>query len=219
MGYKWQFQDEFGNWIEYGKISSAKSSPCVVTTSSEDIERQYDENPRRLIILKSDYWTYELNFNTMKQTNMTTKVTRDVRRVADDLWSAMDHVSPWQYEYTNVRALLKLDKEPKFIFKIINTKREAVFDARMAQLQRYQPFVKYEIKELFHGTSSSNAISIAHENIDFARHGPNYIYGNGAYFTNNIKMADHYGDAIFICKVLVGRVTRGSSNVSQASKD
>ncbi|XP_018016952.1 protein mono-ADP-ribosyltransferase PARP11-like [Hyalella azteca] len=220
MGYKWQFQDEFGNWIQYGKISSSKNSACKVTTSSEAIERQFAKNPNAIIRITSPTFQYRLDFNTMKQTNLRTQVIRDVRRVAEDRWGAMNYAfEPWFRKYTKVVAPLKLDKKPKLIYQVINTKREDVFKARMAQLQRKNPHVKYEIKELFHGTSSSNAISIAHENIDFARHGPNYICGKGAYFTNDVEMSRRYGDAIFICKVLVGLFIKGNSNISKAPED
>ncbi|XP_018016000.1 protein mono-ADP-ribosyltransferase PARP11-like [Hyalella azteca] len=84
MGYKWQFKDEHGKWIDYGKVSSGNIQACTVTASSEAIERAFAKNPKARLLIKSPAHQYRLDFNTMKQTNLRTQVTRDVRRVVDN---------------------------------------------------------------------------------------------------------------------------------------
>ncbi|XP_018020367.1 protein mono-ADP-ribosyltransferase PARP12 [Hyalella azteca] len=82
--YKWQFMDEHNNWIEYGKVSSGNDQSCVVTSTSADLERQFSKNPTSVIQLQSNTHKYSLDFASMKQTNLQTQVTRNVRRIVED---------------------------------------------------------------------------------------------------------------------------------------
>ncbi|XP_018017870.1 protein mono-ADP-ribosyltransferase PARP11-like [Hyalella azteca] len=232
--YKWQFRDENGYWIDYGNVSSGNDLDCRVTASSVTIEREFAKNPNSKIQISSLEHNYTLDFTTMKQTNLKTQVTRDVRRVKDPFRCVVNfhrhmspeitEITPEDGEYTRALQLLK-PTSPNFnlhsLFKINNHYLETAFENKRAQLQHQNPTVQYEVKWLFHGTSSSNVTSIADGNIDWRLHGSKtgQLYGRGAYFASQASESRRYGDTVFICNDLVGLTTTGDSNTIKPPKD
>ncbi|XP_047737928.1 protein mono-ADP-ribosyltransferase PARP11-like [Hyalella azteca] len=81
--YKWQFMDEHKKWINYGQVSSGNDPACVVAATSADIEKEFAKNPKSVIQIQSQSHQYQLDFSTMKQTNLQTQVSRDVRRIVE----------------------------------------------------------------------------------------------------------------------------------------
>ncbi|XP_047738536.1 protein mono-ADP-ribosyltransferase PARP11-like [Hyalella azteca] len=164
----------------------------------------------------------------MKQTNTRTLVTKDVRRVYS--YYSEEHLlqtpngPPEQARYSEAQELLKpvlTSSRTRSIFKINNPYLKTAFENKKAQLQHQNPNVQYEVKWLFHGTSSSNVTSIADENIDWRLHGTKtgQLYGRGAYFASQASDALRYGDVIFICHVLVGLTATGSPDTIKPPKD
>ncbi|XP_047738535.1 protein mono-ADP-ribosyltransferase PARP12-like [Hyalella azteca] len=254
-GYQWEFLDENDFWIEYGRVSTGNDAACRVNISSGTLELQFAKYPNSKIQFWSQKHIYTLDFTTMKQTNLLTRVTRDVRRVRDP-FRCDEHIhenrsnevmiitnlsyqklllipngpmcstvpiAPGHAEYSRVVGLLlcSLSCYPRSIFKINNPYLINAFENKRAQLQNQNSNVQYEVKCLFHGTSSSNVTSIAEENIDWRLHGTKIgqLYGRGAYFASNACNSRLYGDAIFICHVLVGLTATGSPDTIKPPKD
>ncbi|XP_051248056.1 uncharacterized protein LOC127358760 [Dicentrarchus labrax] len=70
---QWQFQDKGGIWKEYTR------GRC--STSSQDIQSQYQKNPTGSMMFTVKNVRYKLNFADMTQTNLSTRTTRLVRRL------------------------------------------------------------------------------------------------------------------------------------------
>uniref|UniRef100_A0A3Q3A7L4 Si:ch211-244b2.3 n=3 Tax=Kryptolebias marmoratus TaxID=37003 RepID=A0A3Q3A7L4_KRYMA len=74
---RWQFQDMDGLWKDYSKAYG------LCSVSSSDIELQYQQNPTgTMMFTTSQLFTYELNFSSWTQRNLSTNTTRSVRRLA-----------------------------------------------------------------------------------------------------------------------------------------
>ncbi|KAK1790563.1 hypothetical protein P4O66_014438 [Electrophorus voltai] len=74
---QWQYNDENGYWKDYVK-GSARGS-CTI--SSQDIERQYQQNSTGSMSFRTGRFNYILDFSAMIQTNMSTQTKRPVRRL------------------------------------------------------------------------------------------------------------------------------------------
>ncbi|XP_047431549.1 LOW QUALITY PROTEIN: uncharacterized protein si:ch211-244b2.3 [Mugil cephalus] len=72
---RWQFQDVDGVWKDYSKGFRQCSS------SSQDIELQYQLNPSGTMTFTTNNFSYEINFTAMTQRNRSTNTTRPVRRL------------------------------------------------------------------------------------------------------------------------------------------
>ncbi|XP_047736446.1 protein mono-ADP-ribosyltransferase PARP12-like [Hyalella azteca] len=81
--FKWQFMDEQRNWIDYGQASSV-SRNWTVSSKPVDIENEFAKNPNSAIEIQLNSNRYSLDFRAMKQTNLRTRITRDVRRVLEN---------------------------------------------------------------------------------------------------------------------------------------
>uniref|UniRef100_A0A3Q1K5V5 WWE domain-containing protein n=1 Tax=Anabas testudineus TaxID=64144 RepID=A0A3Q1K5V5_ANATE len=75
---QWQFEGNSGSWYMF-KHRRGTSTECSV--ASDDIERTYQQNPSGTMTFQVSGQTYELDFTAMIQTNLTTNMTRKVRRV------------------------------------------------------------------------------------------------------------------------------------------
>uniref|UniRef100_UPI00398F3A7D protein mono-ADP-ribosyltransferase PARP12-like n=1 Tax=Pristiophorus japonicus TaxID=55135 RepID=UPI00398F3A7D len=73
---KWQFSGSHGNWNDFDQQCG---TACSVT--SADIESQYRENRCGCMMFYVNNSKYRLDFSAMTQTNLSTRVTRSVRRV------------------------------------------------------------------------------------------------------------------------------------------
>ncbi|KAI4874668.1 hypothetical protein NFI96_031158, partial [Prochilodus magdalenae] len=74
---RWQFKDMDGCWKDYVKGSGRGS--CTI--SSQDIEVQYQQNSTGTMSFSTGSFSYQLNFSAMVQTNLSTRTTRQVRRL------------------------------------------------------------------------------------------------------------------------------------------
>ncbi|KAM9334822.1 protein mono-ADP-ribosyltransferase PARP11-like [Symphorus nematophorus] len=73
---RWQFQDTDGIWKDYARVYNQCS------TSSQDIEVQYQQNPSGTMRFTTRNYSYELNFAAMTQRNLSTNMTRSIRRLS-----------------------------------------------------------------------------------------------------------------------------------------
>uniref|UniRef100_A0A8C4RYG8 Uncharacterized LOC114662882 n=1 Tax=Erpetoichthys calabaricus TaxID=27687 RepID=A0A8C4RYG8_ERPCA len=74
--YGWYFLDNM-QWKEYGCQSSSKVQASV---TSGDIEQIYQQNPFSSCTFTAGRMNYVIDFSAMTQTNLQTKIERDVRR-------------------------------------------------------------------------------------------------------------------------------------------
>lgn len=72
---RWQFLDMDGLWKDYAK----GKRQCSM--SGQDIELHYQQNPTGTIKFNTTHFSYELNFSTMTQRNLSTNTSRSVRRL------------------------------------------------------------------------------------------------------------------------------------------
>ncbi|KAJ8268977.1 hypothetical protein COCON_G00115840 [Conger conger] len=71
--HRWQYMDVDGAWKDFVK------DRCSV--SSDDIENSYQQNPGGTLSFATNSFQYQLNFSTMTQTNQSTQIVRNVRRL------------------------------------------------------------------------------------------------------------------------------------------
>ncbi|XP_034019330.1 protein mono-ADP-ribosyltransferase PARP12 isoform X2 [Thalassophryne amazonica] len=71
---QWQYKGNHGKWRVFKKTG-------VCSTSSDDIEKEYQQNPSGSMIFTIQGQTYKLDFGTMTQMNLSTTHSREVRRV------------------------------------------------------------------------------------------------------------------------------------------
>ncbi|XP_018012998.1 protein mono-ADP-ribosyltransferase PARP11-like [Hyalella azteca] len=239
VAYEWYFKEDDGSWVKFG----SKGNSNIIGT----MERHYLSNPLTNFKFTVGNQSYDLNFTNMTQTNTSTGKVREVRRckqlvsatggVVGSSTSAStklfteipfgqtSYTTPLganHAEYAKVLALLRSTNcQPRNIFKVNNPYLKAAFDIKKAQLQSQYPSVPYREECLFHGTNSANVKAILEENIDWRLHGSNrgQAVGRGAYFSNNAQMSRGYGNAIFICKVLVGLTAPGNAQTVKPPKD
>uniref|UniRef100_A0A3B4ERC8 WWE domain-containing protein n=1 Tax=Pygocentrus nattereri TaxID=42514 RepID=A0A3B4ERC8_PYGNA len=72
----WYYKDNT-YWCEYGSQGSSHNTSSV---NSHDLEQQYNSNPRGSFQFKVGSTAYKLDFSAMTQTNLSTLMTRKVRR-------------------------------------------------------------------------------------------------------------------------------------------
>lgn len=75
---QWQFEGDSGAWHEF-KHRRHTSTECSVT--SDDIEKNYQQNPNGSMTFKVKGHSYQLDFAAKTQTNLKTKRSRNIRRV------------------------------------------------------------------------------------------------------------------------------------------
>lgn len=80
--FVWQFEDDSGSWITYGKTNLALQRVSATVDTSDDIEDYHSRFPDQpILITRSKRHEYKINFQTMTQTNMNTNVCRRIRRI------------------------------------------------------------------------------------------------------------------------------------------
>ena len=80
--YEWFFKDENGCWVKYGETSQNVGPEHATNKTSNDIENQFTQNPKVALNINSGKNRYTLDFAKMTQTNVHSKVTRDICRRA-----------------------------------------------------------------------------------------------------------------------------------------
>ncbi|XP_018018276.1 protein mono-ADP-ribosyltransferase PARP11, partial [Hyalella azteca] len=241
LNYAWFFEEDNGSWVKIGSKGDSN-----VTSA---IEKHYQTRPTTKFRFTAGNYSYVLDFTNMTQTNTTTGRVRKVYRhenitsmpgATSDLASAapdqkitdipkgqaysVTTLRPNQAEYDQILSLLKShipDCNPITINKIHNPYLKRAFYNNKAKLENRFPDVMYKDEWLFHGTDSANVKPILEDNFDWRLHGTNVgqLYGQGAYFSNYAAVSRQYGNAIFICKVLVGLIARGDSTTVRPPTD
>lgn len=242
--FVWSFKDEHGNWIKYGETNSSNQANFATSTTSDDIEMRYAQNPSGALEIASGQHKYIIDFKTMKQTNIDTKNVRDIQRKVvspNDLpsnWTAMKPsdkglslvlLSSTDPEYMKQDAFVKktLPTNHKItkLFRIQNEHLFKDFLSRKNRLKERNPQIQYKEMYLFHGTDPTHVQSICAENLDFRLNGTNgTVYGKGTYFATSAAYSARYAGSgatkvMFIVKVLIGQYTVGSSNLRRPPKD
>ncbi|KYO36498.1 poly [ADP-ribose] polymerase 12-like [Alligator mississippiensis] len=77
MEYAWYWQDEHGEWIEYGQ---PKLNHSAATITSEELEEAFLNNQKKMVLFKAGSQYYELNFQDMFQRNLHYQTQRKVCR-------------------------------------------------------------------------------------------------------------------------------------------
>ncbi|XP_066524327.1 protein mono-ADP-ribosyltransferase PARP12-like isoform X2 [Hoplias malabaricus] len=73
----WYWEDEIGNFIQYGSSQEAKQSSSI---SSEDLEKKYQEDSGATVEFTAGRFSYELNLQDMIQSNKNIGTKRLVKR-------------------------------------------------------------------------------------------------------------------------------------------
>ena len=219
LHYEWCFQDDQNNWIKYGQPSSSNDSSCITSETSDDIEKQFLQDPHKKMTIKSKHHSYELDFQNMIQTNVSTKVIRNIRRsVAIKSGTSNIHVQavafPSHWTNVNIDALTTVtlqqtDKEYQThlsymkktlnnitvvkMVRIQNPHLWVAFLNKKNQLMTANPTIRYKEKYLFHGTDRANIKPICQNNFDWRLAGTSTgnLYGLGAYFFKQVGMLYH----------------------------
>ncbi|KAL7857938.1 hypothetical protein AOLI_G00180400 [Acnodon oligacanthus] len=73
----WYWEDESGNWVQYGSSQGTHHTPSI---TSEDLEKKYQEDSSATIEFTAGQHSYELNMQDMMQYNRQMGTKRSVRR-------------------------------------------------------------------------------------------------------------------------------------------
>ncbi|KAK4314089.1 hypothetical protein Pmani_014619 [Petrolisthes manimaculis] len=76
----WYFLDKNKKWVKYGKVDTVGETKLISSVTSDDVEKHYMQSSTVPLSFKNLQFSYTLDFQTMEQTNLKTKVRRAVRR-------------------------------------------------------------------------------------------------------------------------------------------
>ncbi|KAK4321751.1 hypothetical protein Pmani_007489 [Petrolisthes manimaculis] len=219
--YNWYFGDENDSWIPYGQVDSLGKQQYVCNITSADIEKQFLKDSTQPMIISNAQYNYQLDFQQMTQTNLTTHKMRKVRRRPAMLSyqkTGMDrnddklpkHWRPMQADQTHV--LIELDKGTQEYQDVVGRvrltlPRVTIFSVKRLQNQYLWRLMQYKkadllrsysnyqlnVQKLFHGTNLSLIDGICKENIDGRKClNKMQIYGKGTYFSNSAATAQSH---------------------------
>ena len=222
--YEWFFKDENNTWIKYGENNKQVGGDHATSTTSDDIEKHFCQNPNVPLDLKSTKNSYTIDFTKMTQTNKTTNVVRQICRRAKIL-SVTGGMTPrsqpseslpsnWLPQNSNSTVttipINSGDKEftthSTFIkktlpnikilkmFRIQNPYLWKAFANKKNHMRERNPGIKFREEQLFHGTDSSNVKAICEENVDWRLHGSS----TGQAYGRGSYFSNKYG-VIIIC--------------------
>ncbi|XP_068215057.1 protein mono-ADP-ribosyltransferase PARP12-like [Palaemon carinicauda] len=78
--YVWYFLDKNNKWVKYGDADTTGASHLVSNITSDDIEKEYLQDPKTSMSFMNSKFTYLLDFKTMTQMNTTTRAIRKIVR-------------------------------------------------------------------------------------------------------------------------------------------
>lgn len=237
----WYFFDQNKVWVRYGDYDTKSHS--VSGISSNDIEKQYVENPTKPVVFDASNFHYILDFKTMTQTNQSTKVSREVRRRPvphlegkkefPAFWNVMPHgkrllrvaLPNSSTEYQRVFTLLQgkfSTSQIKRIERIQNPFLWRAFQNKVKEMTAiYGNASKINVCQLFHGTKPDVVENICLENFDWRLHGSNVgqVYGQGTYFSTDAKCSYGYckADSAGVNFLFVAKVIVGSVTIGNSS--
>ncbi|XP_048862586.1 protein mono-ADP-ribosyltransferase PARP12-like isoform X3 [Brienomyrus brachyistius] len=76
--WAWYWEDEYGNWIKYGSMQQGSHRLSNIT--SEDLERQYQEDNSAEVKFTAGNQSYQVNLQDMSQRNEKYSTVRRIRR-------------------------------------------------------------------------------------------------------------------------------------------
>ncbi|XP_068215058.1 protein mono-ADP-ribosyltransferase PARP12-like [Palaemon carinicauda] len=199
--YIWYFLDKNNKWVEYGKVDTAGETKLVSSVTSIDIEKHYFQNPGKPLNFRNSSYNYKIDLNIMKQINLNTNVSREVRRRPHEhlklrsregaskkksyeydippTWEPMQPqervrlvcLSTSSQEYQSVMSLCGLNNVVK-IERIQNPYLYSAFQNKVKEMTTvYGSIQKVDIRQLFHGTKPGVISNICAENFDWRLHG------------------------------------------------
>ncbi|XP_064107868.1 protein mono-ADP-ribosyltransferase PARP12-like [Macrobrachium nipponense] len=230
----WYFIDPNKVWVRYGDHDT--KSHTVSAISSDDIEKHYVENPTNPVVFDASKFRYVLDFKTMKQTNQSTKVSREVRRRPvphlegkeefPAFWNIMPHgkrllrvaLPNSSTEYQKVITLLQGKFSKSQIKKIERIQHPYLWRAFQNKVKEmtaiYGNASRINVCQLFHGTKPDVVENICLENFDWRLHGSNVgeVYGQGTYFSTDAKYSYGYckADSAGVKFLFIAKVLVGS---------
>lgn len=198
--YEWYFVDEQGKWICYGQVDSLGKQDLVCNITSEDIEKEYVNNPSLAMIISNAHYKYKIDFATMTQMNLSSNKVREIRRrpsrlsyqkqdkstTSTDLslpshWQPMSHkqthilidLNPSQTEFQDVCKSIKLMIPTAKIHgmrRLQNRYLWCLLQYKKADLSQRYDDLTMNVQKLYHGTDSNFIDAICKENIDGRRY-------------------------------------------------
>ena len=216
--YEWFFKDDKNTWIKYGENNKQVGGDPATSTSSDDIEKHFCQNPNVPKDINTRKHSYIIDFTKMTQTNKETNLVRQICRRAKILsvsggttpraqafeslpsnWSPMNttlitiQINSGTNEFTKHSSFIKQTLQNINILKMYRIQNPYLWKAfanKKAYMREKYPGIKFREEQLFHGTDSSNVKAICEENVDWRLHGTStgQMYGRGSYFSNR------YGD-------------------------
>lgn len=198
--YQWYFLDKNSKWVEYGNVDTAGETNLVSSVTSKDIEKHYSQNPGTPLNFRNASYNYKIDFVVMKQTNLNTNVSREVRRrpqqhlkpkggrpinkesSSSDIpatWDPMQpqervrrvELSPTSQEFQNVKKLCVGINIVK-IERIQNPYLYKAFQNKVKEMTAvYGSIQMVDVQQLFHGTKPDVVSNICAENFDWRLHG------------------------------------------------
>ncbi|XP_053108734.1 protein mono-ADP-ribosyltransferase PARP11 isoform X4 [Hemicordylus capensis] len=212
----WFYLAECGKWHMFETDSNTQCS-----ISSEDIERSFKMNPQGSISFTTAKFNYVLDFSEMKQTNLTTRKQRPIKRASFSIsafsyicenqsipmpshWENVNSEEPYQLiplqkqtnEYNEVASYFGKTMEIsriKRIQRIQNLDLWEFFCRKKAQLKKKRGVSFINEHMLFHGTSSEFVEAICIHNFDWRINGMHAAaYGKGTYFARDASYSSRF---------------------------
>ncbi|XP_064108035.1 protein mono-ADP-ribosyltransferase PARP12-like isoform X2 [Macrobrachium nipponense] len=224
--YQWYFLDKNSKWVEYGNVDTAGETNLVSSVTSKDIEKHYRQNPGTPLNFRNASYNYKIDFVVMKQTNLNTNVSREVRRrpqqhlkpkggrpirqdsAATDIpatWDPMQsqerfrlvELSPTSQEFQNVNRLCGGINVVK-IERIQNPYLYKAFQNKVKEMTAvYGSIQKVDVRQLFHGTKPDVVSNICAENFDWRLHGTS----SGQSYGRGTYFSPNSGTSLGYCAV------------------
>uniref|UniRef100_A0A4W4FQ55 Poly [ADP-ribose] polymerase n=1 Tax=Electrophorus electricus TaxID=8005 RepID=A0A4W4FQ55_ELEEL len=243
----WYWEDENGNWIQYG---SSRGAHHVSSITSEDLERKYQECSSTTAEFTTDQHSYEINIQDMMQSNKQIGTKRLVRRrpfflsaeeVHKDVWGPQNHKCLPHYwdktsipesgfkrvplhsisdEYKKIHNLFKQTMSAFNVKSIERVQNRGLWDVFQWQggVMRKRTAGQENQRLLFHGTESKHTDAICRQNFDWRICGVHgTAYGKGSYFARDAKYSHSYTDKSGMRCMFVCRVLVGEYTTGHSS--
>ncbi|XP_026720173.1 zinc finger CCCH-type antiviral protein 1-like [Athene cunicularia] len=222
----WYWKNNQGQWVEYGEQGEGNSTK---SPSSAVIENLYLADPDAIVPFQAGFYSYELNFKEMTQTNISSKTRRpvcrrpkfvsaeDVQKIKRGLYAV--ELSNVTSEYNKIKQLFQETMKNYKVLKIQRIQNPSlwkVFQWQKEQMKRENGGKEVNEKLLFHGTKKSFVEAICIHNFDWRICGSNGTnYGKGSYFARDASYSHRYcqpevrTNIMFVARVLVGEYVKG----------
>lgn len=148
--YIWYFVDKNNKWVKYGDVDTAGASHLVSSITSDDIEKQYLQDPKSSMPFINSKFSYLLDFKSMTQMNIVTRATRkiirrpyphlqDQEREEKRKKGSVDLPDSWEKMQPEVRvSLVTLAPSSSEYTTIISLIRGRISTSKVLKVQRVQ---------------------------------------------------------------------------------